>query len=171
MSVFVRKAVAEDAQTILDITREAFTKYAKDLGQPEKVCALKENIKTVEEDIKYKTVFIGFEDDVPVGSIRYECVEGNLAYLSRFGVKLEAQKCGIGRELMDAVVTDCRKRGISAIALHTCTKMFDLVRFYYGRGFYIHSTTHDRGYVRGLFLKELTNETHETLDLEFVKNL
>jgi len=30
----------------------------------------------------------------------------------------------------------------------------DLIRFYYGRGFYIESTTNDRGYIRALMVKE-----------------
>jgi len=171
MSLEIRKAVPSDAPAIFSITKEAFTKYANDLGQADKVYALQEDINTIINDINTKTVFIGFNDGIALGSIRYELIEGNLAYLSRFGVKIEAQKCGMGRALIAAVEEDCRKGGISAMALHTCTKMFELVRFYYGRGFYIHSTTHDRGYVRGLFLKELTNETHETLELEYVKNM
>lgn len=170
-SVTVRRADGSDAAMILEITREAFTIYAQELGQPEKVYALQETIETIKRDIAEKAVYIGFVDGSPMGSIRYERIEGNLAYISRFGVKPEAQKCGMGRELVAAVEQDCRKEGISAIALHTCTKMLELVRFYYGRGFYIHSTTHDRGYVRGLFLKELTDQTHETLELDFVKNM
>lgn len=171
MSLYIRKAVPADAQMIFDITKEAFTKYAKELGMSEKVYALHESIEDIISDINKKTVFIGFIDDVPLGSIRYELIDGNLGYISRFGVKLDAQKGGMGGALVAAVEEDCRARGISAIALHTCTKMFQLVRFYYGKGFYIHSTTHDRGYVRGLFLKELTSETHETLELDYVKNM
>ena len=77
----------------------------------------------------------------------------------------------MGRKLISEVCARCAQEGITAVALHTCTKMFPLVRFYYGQGFYIHSTTQDRGYVRGLFLKELTSQTHETMDLTFVSKL
>ncbi|MDP4272362.1 MAG: GNAT family N-acetyltransferase, partial [Bacteroidota bacterium] len=45
-------------------------------------------------------------------------------------------------------------RGIKRLSLHTASKYHDLVRFYYGRGFYVDSTSRDRGYVRALMVKE-----------------
>ena len=44
--------------------------------------------------------------------------------------------------------------GIKKIYLHTGSKVASLVKFYYGRGFYIDSTTKDKGYVRALLVKE-----------------
>ena len=40
------------------------------------------------------------------------------------------------------------------IQLHTGSKITSLIRFYYGRGFYIDSTDKSRGYVRALLIKE-----------------
>ena len=37
-----------------------------------------------------------------------------------------------------------------------------LARYYYGKGFYVHSTTTDHGYIRALFVKELK---HTPVDL------
>ena len=167
----IRSANESDVKDILYITKEAFKKYASDLGQPEKVMALKENEATILDELKRKTLLLGFYDGRAVGTVRFEKIPGNLAYITRFGVLPEAQKCGMGRLLISEVCARCAQEGITAVALHTCTKMFPLVRFYYGQGFYIHSTTQDRGYVRGLFLKELTGQTHETMDLNFVSKL
>ena len=46
------------------------------------------------------------------------------------------------------------EKGIHTAMLHTASKYKALVRFYYGCGFYIKSTSEDRGYVRALFIKE-----------------
>ena len=46
------------------------------------------------------------------------------------------------------------KKGVTKISLHTGAKVTSLVRFYYGRGFYIDSTDKSRGYVRALLVKD-----------------
>lgn len=53
--------------------------------------------------------------------------------------------------LADKVLT---AKGVKKVYLHAASKYKDLIRFYYGRGFYIDSTTKDRGYVRALLVKE-----------------
>ena len=64
---------------------------------------------------------------------------------------------------MEAVEDEARKQGISLITLHTAAKMASQVRFYYGLGFYVHSTTTARGYIRGLFCKELAETAMPSL--------
>jgi predicted N-acetyltransferase YhbS len=169
MNMVIRKAYKEDIPAIHQITREAFAKYAADLGLPHTVSALKETEETILEDMTKKTILIALLDGIPVGSIRYEILPENIAYVSRFGVKLDIQKSGVGRALMEAAEEDLRKQGISLIALHTATKMTSQVRFYYGMGFYVHSTTTDRGYIRGLFCKELTSNTMPSLAVVNIK--
>ena len=39
-------------------------------------------------------------------------------------------------------------------ALHTCSKVTALIRFYYGRGFYISDVDYSRGYPRAELIKE-----------------
>ncbi|MHB1315450.1 MAG: GNAT family N-acetyltransferase [Christensenellales bacterium] len=154
--IIVRKAVPNDVEAICDITLEAFTKYAYDLGQKDKIAALQETVETVASDIKTKNVFIGLLDQTPMGSIRFEVI-GGIAYISRFGVKLMAQGCGLGRSLIREVEACCRAMpGVEAIALHTSSRMASLMRFYYGQGFFVHSTTTERGYIRALMVRELT---------------
>ena len=154
--IIVRTASLDDVNAICDITQEAFTKYAYDLGQRDKIAALQETAEIVARDISQKNVLIGLLDQTPMGSIRFEIID-NIAYISRFGVKLMAQGCGLGRSLIREVEARCRALpNVEAIALHTSSRMASLVRFYYGQGFFIHSTTTDRGYIRALMVRELT---------------
>ena len=64
-------------------------------------------------------------------------------------------KSGIGGMLIDRVETLCREQSIRAIALHTSSRMFGLIRFYYGHGYFIYSTESSRGYIRALLVHEL----------------
>ena len=171
MILEIRKAGPADVDDILEVTKDAFTTYAESMGMPEKVVALRETPQTVLAEMKKKTVLVGTVNNKIIGTIRFETIPGNIAYITRFGVSSKIRKSGIGTMLIEEVAAYARQEGITAIALHTCTKIIPLVRFYYGQGFYIHSTTQDRGYVRGLFLKELTSETHETIDLTYASKL
>lgn len=171
MIIEIRKATEADVDAILEVTKDAFSQYAKSLGQPEKVLALRDTAETVLHEMSYKTILVGCIDGHIIGTARTEAVPGNIAYMTRFGVRSDSQNSGMGKMLIHEVVQQARAQGLTAIALHTCTKIFPLVRFYYGQGFYIHSTTQDRGYVRGLFLKELGDCSHEMMDLDFVSKL
>jgi transcriptional regulator CtsR len=53
------------------------------------------------------------------------------------------------------------KLGVNNLYLHTASRMLSLVRFYYGKGFYIESTTNDRGYIRALLCKEYSTQKVE----------
>ena len=55
---------------------------------------------------------------------------------------------------MSLVDIKMKDMGIKKIYLHTGSKVASLVKFYYGRGFYVDSTTKDKGYVRALLVKE-----------------
>lgn len=154
VSVNIRVAHPEDADAIHRITHAAFEKYQHDLGTDGPVAALRETREDVLRDMAQKMVLIGFVNDEPVGSIRFEVFE-DMAYISRFGVLPTVQKSGIGGMLIDKVEEYCREMAIKAIALHTSSRMYGLVRFYYGHGYFIHSTTTDRGYIRALLVHEL----------------
>lgn len=155
--ILIRSARIEDIPHIADITAEAFGKYAQDLGQPQKVAALRETEEDILRDLTGKTVLIGLLDGKEMGSIRFEVLPGNIAYISRFGVKLMAQGCGMGRALMGEVEKRCRALSLDAVVLHTSSKMSSLVRFYYGQGYYIHSTSTEKGYIRALLVRELND--------------
>ena len=151
----VRLAAYEDIPSIMDITREAFLKY-KELAGLSSIAALNETYEDVKRDIDTKIVLIAFSDNVPVGSVRVEIFDDNTAYLSRFGVKLTSQNNGIGKSIMNLVDRIMIKKGVTQIALHTGSEISSLIRFYYGRGFYIDSTDKSRGYVRAYLIKKYT---------------
>ena len=153
-SFIIRKAIVEDAPAIKEIMQESFKKYMEDTGLSGSMEALRESCEDIAKDIMTKEVYIATIDDVAVGSVRVQLLPDHTAYLSRFGVKLSYHNIGIGKSLMNLVDKLLIARGIKSVSLHTAAKYHDLVRFYYGRGFYIDSTSKDRGYVRALMVKE-----------------
>lgn len=151
--VNVRMAKTDDAESILNITKEAFADYVQLAGISD-TAALHEDIDTIINDINTKAVYVACVNDTVVGSVRIKKTAENTAYLSRFGVSNEHQNLGIGKTLIDAVDADMFKSGIKFLELHTASKAASLIHFYYNRGFYIDSTSKDMGYVRAKMVKE-----------------
>lgn len=149
----VRVANHDDIEAIMDITKEAFVKYAEMSGV-DSLAALQETYEDVKYDIDNKVVLLALSDGVPVGSVRVEVFDDHTAYLSRFAVKTNNQNNGIGKSIMNLVDKIMVKRGVKRISLHTGSKVTSLIRFYYGRGFYIDSTDKSKGYVRALLVKD-----------------
>jgi len=169
MELFIKKAEEHEIPIIHKITQEAFRKYAKDLGLPHIVSALTETQEDIKSDIEKNTVFIAYLEGEALGSIRYEMLPDNIAYITRFGVKTNAQNCGVGKTLVKAVEEDALKKGAHMLTLHTASKMMPLIRFYYGLGFYIYSTSTDRGYIRALLCKELVEYDKEEIPVVNIK--
>jgi ribosomal protein S18 acetylase RimI-like enzyme len=153
-SFIIRRATAEDAKAIQTITKIAFKKYMEDTGLKGTMDALEETIEDIIEDINSKEVFVAFIDETPVGTIRLKINPDNTAYISRFGVNTDYHNIGIGKSLINLIDKVVKSKGIKRVTLHTASKYKDLIRFYYGRGFYIESTSTDRGYIRALLVKE-----------------
>jgi ribosomal protein S18 acetylase RimI-like enzyme len=156
-SFIIRKAVPEDAPAIQEIMREAFKKYKKDTGITGSMEALEETSEDIVDDIKNSEVYIALIDGIAVGSVRVRILPDNTAYISRFGVIPGYRNIGVGKSIMSLVDKLLIEKGVKKATLHTASKYRDLVRFYYDRGFYIDSTTKDRGYVRALMVKDYTN--------------
>lgn len=150
----VRKAIAEDAPYIYAITKDVFKGYQEQVGISSTIAALNETVEDIIKDIETKEVFTALYNGQVVGSVRIEVKEDKTAYLSRFGVHLDFQNKGVGKILMNAVDNGMEALSVTSLSLHTASKMLSLVRFYYGRGFYIESTTNDKGYIRALLCKE-----------------
>ena len=150
----IRGATEADAQAILDITRDAFGKYCKMAGIAD-IEALHETIEDVKRDIAEKTVLVAYLDNIVVGSLRLTFDdEAKTAYLSRFGVSREYRNNGIGKALVNVADMNARRRGIKRMRLHTASKLAEIVRFYYSRGFYIESVSNERGYLRAEMVKD-----------------
>ena len=150
----VRKATIEDIAEVQQITKEAFEKYVELAGITVPVDALEETYDAVKKDIETKEVLVAFLDDIPVGSARISFLSEDSAYLTRFGVRLAYQNNGVGKAIMNVIDLHMQQAGVKKLYLHTASKFTALVRFYYSRGFYIDSTTKDKGYIRALMCKE-----------------
>lgn len=153
-SFVIRKAVTGDAPDIYKITKDAFMKYCFILGITQKVDALTESLEMVENSILVDNVFVALIDGIPVGSVRISVLEDNSAYLSRFAVSADYRNIGIGKSMMNLVDKFIISKNIKILRLHTASKHHELVKFYYGRGFHVDSTTKTKGYTRALMIKE-----------------
>ena len=149
----VRLANYDDVPQIMAITKEAFTKY-KDMCGTYHLDALSETAADVKHDIDTKVELVALSDGEPVGSVRVEIFPDHTAYLTRFGVKINNQNNGIGKSIMNLVDRIMKKKGVKRISLHTGSKVTPLIRFYYGRGFYIDGIDKSRGYVRATLVKD-----------------
>ncbi|MBO5007848.1 MAG: GNAT family N-acetyltransferase [Clostridia bacterium] len=149
----IRNASEADIDQIMEITGDAFVKY-KELAKTEySLAALNETRETVADDIKNKLVLVAYINGKVVGSVRV-AVNGEIGYLSRFGVSPDYQNLGIGKALMNLVDINMKVLGVKQLQLHTAAKVKSLVCFYYGRGFYIDSTSKERDYIRALLCKD-----------------
>ncbi len=150
----VKLATEEDIPAIIKITKDAFLKYCEMAGLSYDIEALNETYEDVKHDIETKQVFVTFIDDEPVGAVRIELQPNNEAYLSRFAVASNHRNNGIGKILMNVVDKVMRQHNIKTLRLHTGSHVTSLIRFYYGRGFYIASVENSRGYPRAELIKE-----------------
>ncbi len=155
MYLALRRAVDDDASEVLRITKQSFSLYQDELHVNYEVKALKETIESTLKDIRENAVFVVERFGKLCGAIRIKKLSDGLWYIYRFGVTPEITNTGLGSALLDAAITYAKENGAKAVALHTNAKYYRLARYYYGKQFYVHSTTFDRGYVRALFVLEL----------------
>ena len=150
----VRKATSSDVYAIRELARKSFKMYALNAGITELVVPLEESYEDVLKAVETTNVFVALSNEEVIGSVRIKVEADHSAYLSRFGVSSFHQNNGIGKILMNAVDISMMELGVTSLRLHTASRMFSLIRFYYGRCFYIESTNNDRGYIRALLCKE-----------------
>lgn len=150
----VKSATEDDIPAIHKITHDAFLKYCENAGLDYNIEALTETYDDIRRDIETKNVFVVRIDDEPVGAVRIEILPNNEAYLSRFAVASTNRNNGIGKILMGVVDKVMKENNVKLLKLHTCSKVTALIRFYYGRGFYISNVDYSRGYARAELIKE-----------------
>ena len=166
-SIIFKKAAEEDVAKIKSITRKAFRNYAKEIRKEENVDALSETDAQILHDIRHKNVYLCDVDGDTVGAVRFEVLSQGIAYLSRLAVDPEIHSLGIGGLLLEKVRQECVCLGVRAITLHTASKMRSSVAFYLKNGYYIHSITRDKEYIRAFMVNELC-EMDELFDYESV---
>jgi ribosomal protein S18 acetylase RimI-like enzyme len=153
--VQIKRATKEDIPAIMEITQEAFTQYQEIAGVKGGLAALSETPEIVEREIAEKIVLIATtKDNFPVGSLRLTINEDHSAYLSRFGVRVKYQGTGVGKALMQETDRLMAEHNVKKLCLHTASKAHSLMRFYFGCGFYVDSTSKDRGYIRAHLCKD-----------------
>jgi len=148
----IRKAKDADLEFIYNITQEAFEAYAEFSGA-KNLSALSETKEETLCDIKEKLVLVAVSNGEILGCVRVS-VNGDTAYLSRFAVREQYRGVGVGSKLIEAVDEEMQKKGVKKISLHSASKMLPLIRFYYGKGFYIESTDPTPGYIRATLTKD-----------------
>lgn len=169
MYLAIRRATDEDTDAVLKVTKESFSLYQEELHVDYEVKALKETIATTLADIRENAVFVAERFGVLVGAIRIKKLSDDLWYVYRFGVSPNITNTGLGSSLLDAAVEFAHENGAKAVALHTNSKYYRLARYYYGKQFYVHSTSFDRGYVRALFVLETEPDTGVDLSPAFLQ--
>lgn len=167
MFLAIRRATDDDTDAVLKVTKESFSLYQDELHVKYEVKALKETIESTLTDIRENAVFVVERFGKLVGAIRIKKLSDDLWYIYRFGVSPSITNTGLGSSLLDAAVEYAHENGAKAIALHTNSKYYRLARYYYGKQFYVHSTTFDRGYVRALFILELEPDVNVDLSPAF----
>lgn len=155
-SFIIRQAEESDAESVYRILQQAFREYAQITGQTQ-LEALRETVDDVRKEIAEKVVFIAVIDDEIVGTVRLD-IQEDKAYLSRFAVGHDSRNIGIGKALMNAVDKYLISKGVREVNLHTASKHTVLMRFYYGRGFFVEAIETDRGYLRARLKKEYAVE-------------
>jgi predicted N-acetyltransferase YhbS len=141
----IREAAPADAKDINIVTRKAFALYRDELPVNSPLAALYESDETVVGDIVNHRVFVAEKSGKILGSIRYCALSGELAYIYRFGVDPHISNTGIGSRLLARVIDECTEQDFRAITLHTNSKYYKLARYYYGKQFYVHSTSGEKG--------------------------
>ena len=149
----IRRAEISDIYSIMRIIRTAFSKY-KEMTGAKTVDALTETYEDVKSDIENKLVFVAESDGSVVGTVRVELLDNGEALLTRFAVDTEKQNSGIGKAMINVLDGEMKKNNIKKLYLYTSSKLAPIIRFYYGRGFYIESVTETRGYLRAKLIKD-----------------
>lgn len=152
INIQIRPAKASDIEAISNLLHIAFADYYNVLGV--KIKSANETFEEIQKEIDNKNVYVATANmQKIVGTIRFN-QEHDICYVSRFGVLPKWQAFGTGKLLLKQAEMYCKENKLKAMALHTATKLSKQVKYYYKQGFYIHSTTSDRGYIRGLLIKE-----------------
>ena len=152
MAFLIRFATKEDAEDIVNITREAFVLYKERAGAIS-VDALTETRDDVINDIENKLVFVALENNNAVGCVRVEIKPDKTAWLTRFAVKVDSHNGGIGKKLLARIDEVMAKNGVKSISLYTASEVVALMSFYNSCGFEIESTDNKRGYTRSKLTK------------------
>jgi ribosomal protein S18 acetylase RimI-like enzyme len=157
----LRPASIDDLSAMQELIATAMAQYAKDSMIPTKLEALCETAEDLKQHIMEDCFLLAFRGEHLVGTLRispfkeHPGIAGKQnAYISRFAVLPSMQKRGVGKALFAKAEEFITARSYSKVYLHTALTNTPLVRFYTARKFELVDTATDRGYPRGLFMKD-----------------
>jgi ribosomal protein S18 acetylase RimI-like enzyme len=155
-SFSIRRAVAGDAEGILECLRLAFTAY-RESYTPQ---AFEDTVLTpgtIEQRLATMSVFVAVNPGGEVlGTIGYKIEHGREGHIRGMAVLPGQLGTGLAQRLLESVEVELRKRKCSRVTLDTTEPLKRAIRFYERNGF------RPSGVVRDYFGMPL---------LEYVKNL
>ena len=162
----LRPASIVDLPAMQGLIATAMAQYAKDSMIPTRLEALCETEEDLKRYVLEDYFLLALRGEHLVGTLRISpfkehpgVITKQNAYISRFAVLPSMQKRGVGKALFakaEEYLTAC---GYSKVYLHTALTNTPLVRFYTARKFELVDTATDRGYPRGLFMKDYRSES------------
>ncbi len=123
MMMEIRKATKKHMEESLEIARDLKEWFTK------------EALKNMNIDFKINNLFVAVDKEVVVGFLCYNSKDGIMNFIWA-GVKREFQRKGIGRNLLDYVVSEARKLGMKTIEVETLTEEEDYKPYELTRNFY-----------------------------------
>ena len=170
----IRIAGVSDAPEVSRLLKSAMLTYCADSGISSSMLeAMTESIESVSDRISRQTCLVAVSDEKIVGTICIKKADNPLVYsfsdktygflkeagpsfyISRFAVRQRFRKTGLGIDLMTRSFDIARSEGAKTILLHSAATNKNMVEFYGKRGFELIDSENSRGYMRGLFAKQI----------------
>ena len=128
--VKIRKFKIEDEKKVVKVVRDAlFGIFNAELGGLE-------DLENVEGNYVEKggVFYVAEDGDNIVGTIAVK-VDGSFSRLKRLYVNKDWRRQGIGKMLLDKIISFCEGKGYGKIMVSTTPEMKDAIRFYKKNGF------------------------------------
>jgi predicted N-acetyltransferase YhbS len=153
--ITIRRAVPAEAAELLALIRRAMAVYARNSGIETPLDSELETVADLRVHIAQDDVLVAEQEGRLIGTVRLVRQNHDTAWFTRFAVSPDRQRAGVGQMLFQAAENSLRQSGCRQVLLHTALSNLPLVAFYQTRGFSLIDTSHERGYPRGLFFKQL----------------
>jgi len=130
MSIRLRPALEFDLSFLADVFNRGFEGYFVTVAESPEALAARLRYDTIDLALSQ----VALDDDRAVGIV-YVSVRGWQCRIAGMGVAVEARRRGVGRRLMEAVITHCREVGFGRIVLEVIEQNDPAVALYRSLGF------------------------------------
>lgn len=139
------KVNMEQSGRISEIISESNKDVAKRFGFTIENCPKHPSFCTkewVEEDFNRGVDYFVYEEDGEfVGCVAFESPEADIAYLNRLSVLKDFRRDGIGKKLVDHIISYSKDKGIKKISIGIIADNIELKSWYVKNGFVEKDTT------------------------------